>query len=1288
MSNEDALSNQRQRWQFWIDVGGTFTDCVARSPSGQLRTHKTLSSGKTKGQIDSVTPFSLFDARRAGEVQDFWQGWKLSVFDESNALVFEGSVKNSNQECLELTAEFPGSVQAGFHYELSGDWEAPLICIRAVLGLASYQSIPDIDVRLGTTRGTNALLERKGARTALLMTRGFRDLLTIGNQDRPDLFDLNITKPEPLYEFVVEIEERLAADGSVLQPLNAADARRKLKELRAGGVESVAIAFLHAYRNGLHEAEVEAIAREIGFQEVSCSSKVAPSIKIVPRGETTVLDAYLTPILRNYIASIRSSLSSESSLKLMTSYGGLVDGSVFTGKDSILSGPAGGVVAFARIGEQLGARQSIGFDMGGTSTDVARYGGEFELQTETTKAGVKIASPTLAIETVAAGGGSICHFDGIQLQVGPESAGADPGPACYGRGGPLTVTDANVVLGRILPSQFPFPLDVRAAHRRIDEIRGSIQAENGQCYSREELAQGFIEIANETMARAIRNVSIRKGYHPQDHLLISFGGAGGQHACAMARQLGMERILIHPFAGILSAYGMGLAEIRKREETAWLEPLEDVVSSRLSLTCAEMKNRLLGQMKREGIVPSQLQPEVLSLELRYIGLESTIRVYGDLDTDFAAQYHREHQRLYGYHHPQRAIELVTVCLELVAQNSADEKITTADASHLNGSENVVSEFGRTKVWHVERYVEARVLSRLHFTPGRTLHGPLVVCDSGSTIWLEPGFVCEVQTDGALLMQHSPVEECEGKTDLKASVSSEPDLIQLEIFNNQFASIAEQMGVTLRKTSVSTNVKERLDYSCAIFDADGGLVVNAPHIPVHLGAMGETVRTLICECENIRPGDVFVTNDPYAGGSHLPDVTVITPVHAEGSGELLFFTASRAHHAEIGGIRPGSMPPFSKSLAEEGVLIRSYKLVDGGDSQEAGLKRLLTSGAHPSRNVENNLADISAQVAANQMGASLLLEMIRAQGLDVVLSYMHHIQVTASRKMRRALSAIPDGEYQRTDYLDNGAVIEVRIKIIGEQAIIDFNGTGPVLKSNLNANRAIVTAACMYVFRSLIDESIPLNSGVLEPLEIILPECLLNPPRHEDPKECAAIVGGNVETSQRVVDVLLGALGKAAASQGTMNNLTFGDDTFGYYETICGGAGATASRAGADAVHTHMTNTRLTDVEVIEHRYPVRIREFAIRSGSGGAGEHYGGNGITRTFEFMKPLQVSLLTQRRGEYAPFGLAGGEPGQIGCNLLKTRHAKKFEEIGGCVQLEVKPGDQLTIHTPGGGGYGQAK
>ena len=1270
--------NITKRWQFWIDVGGTFTDCVACNPDGELKKFKTLSSGVVKGRIDSIQGTRVRDELRANDPERFSRGWNFSCRSEDGTSVWESRVIDFDQSSYELILEdrLPPEITPGMQYELTAEIEAPIICIRALLGLTLQESIPAIDLRLGTTRGTNALLERKGAKTAFLVTKGFADLLLIGNQDRPDLFALDIQKPLPLYAEVVEVAERMDANGTILSDLDEDLLRQQLSVLRENGIKSIAIALLNSYRNPIHEKQVERLAREVGFEEVSRSSQVSPTIKIVPRAETTVIDAYLTPVLRDYVARIRSDLNPGSTFKLMTSHGGLIDASLFSGKDSLLSGPAGGVVAYSRIAEEAGFDQSIGFDMGGTSTDVSRFGGEFERQSESVIAGLKIASPTLAIETVAAGGGSICSFDGIQLSVGPESAGADPGPACYGRGGPLTVTDMNVALGRVLPREFPFPLDLKSVHEKLTAMCDVIKTSLGHDYSPNELAQGFIDIANETMSRAIRKVSIQKGFHPSDHLLVTFGGAGGLHACAIAKTLGMNSILVHPFAGILSAYGMGLADVRKRDERTVLETLSTETLTQAETIFTELEESLRQKVSIEGISNEQIQPARRSLNLRYQGIESTIEVREPDDGDYRQAYESQHEQFFGYRRDDRAIEVVSAVVEIVGKTDQPKAMLE------NSSQSTEENFQTVEVWERNQSLQVPVFRREQLPAKFT--APAIVCDSGATLWVDADFQGRVTEDGSILLERLHKEMTSSQ---KTQRTTNPDPIRLEVFNNQFASIAEQMGVTLQKTSISTNVKERLDYSCAIFDATGNLVVNAPHIPVHLGAMGETVQTVLQDFPDLAPGDVIVTNDPFGGGSHLPDITVVTPVHNE-AGTLLFLTASRAHHAEIGGITPGSMPPFSRNLSEEGVLIRSFKLIDRGESREDELKILLTSGPFPSRNPDDNLADIAAQVAANQTGAKLLSSMIKQSGQDVVLTYMKHIQNTATKKMKRALSRLSASEYSFIDHLDDGSPIAVAVRLSEERVTIDFSGTGPVLKTNLNANRAIVTAACLYVFRCLIDEAIPLNQGVLEPVEIVLPECLLNPPRHDDPQHCAAMVGGNVETSQRVVDVLLGALRQAAASQGTMNNLTFGDDTFGYYETICGGAGATPNVNGASAVHTHMTNTRLTDVEVIEHRYPVRVLQFKIRQESGGEGTYSGGDGIVRSFEFLRPLKVSLLTQRRREFPPFGLEGGKPGKVGVNSIRRSSSSEFEMLGPTAHLNVNRGDQLTIETPGGGGFGTPK
>jgi 5-oxoprolinase (ATP-hydrolysing) len=1333
--------NSMNPWEFWIDVGGTFTDCIARSPDERLVECKVLSSGVTRRRVGEVLgPVRFCDdsARRDPIHRDpsnFWTGYELRFLDAHGQPFFTSRVAafDARTGAFTTAALLPDSIEAGLSFELAADQESPILAIRTVLGLRLDEKIPPVSVRLGTTRGTNALLTRRGARTAFITTRGFADVLLIANQDRPRLFDLAIKKPEPLFESVVEIDERLDSQGQVLRAPDETAVRQQLANLHQTGVESIAVCLMHSFANPAHEMLVEQWAREAGFTEISVSSRLASLIKIVSRGDTTVVDAYLNPILRSYVETLRRSLAG-SRLRLMTSAGGLVDAGRFVGKDSILSGPAGGVVGFSRVAERAGFARSIGFDMGGTSTDVSRFDGRYELEFETKKAGVRVVAPMLSIETVAAGGGSICAFDGVKLVVGPESAGANPGPACYGRGGPLTVTDVNLFLGRIVPSRFPIPLDRAAVERQLAALCAEISRGHSQnTYTPVELAEGFVQIANANMVRAIRKISVARGYDPRDYVLVTFGGAGGQHACALARELGIRQVLSHPWSGLLSAYGIGLADIRRFGEQAVLKPWSTDEVAALEPLFARLESQAREEVLAEGIPPDAISPPNRSLDLRYRGVEATINVERPADGDYAACYEELHQQLYGYKHSGRGVEIVAARVEVVG------RMPDPPDSPVKPILRRPAPLETTTTWFEGRTHETGIFIRDSLHAGDEIPGPAIICEPTSTVIVDPGFSATILPRGEILMTDQG-------TSARREIATTADPVMLEIFNNLFASIAEQMGITLQRTSFSTNVKERLDFSCAIFSPAGDLVVNAPHIPVHLGAMGETVKRIIADNPVIHSGDVFVTNDPYRGGSHLPDVTVITPVHEDETGELLFFTASRAHHAEIGGIVPGSMPPFSKTLAEEGVLIRNFKLVDAGQSRETQLKELLLSGRWPTRSVRDNLADVSAQVAANNTGVLRLRELLERYSKPVVHAYMGHIQSAAEQKMRRALAAIPDGVYKFDDHLDGGSPIAVTITIAGESATVDFTGTAPVILApdgqdsnkppvckggavakpvdgpthvqahqtggyNLNANRAIVSAAVLYVFRCLINEDIPLNSGVLAPVKIILPECLLNPPEYDDPEQCAAIVGGNVETSQRVVDVLLAALGAAAASQGTMNNLTFGDDTFGYYETICGGSGATRDADGADAVHTHMTNTRLTDPEVIERRYPVRVLEFSIRRGSGGrstfpplgrggqggSGEaiitpssaeqpasHRGGDGVLRRLEFLRPLRVSILSERRGPYPPFGLNGGEPGALGQNTLQRAGGNTVENLGGKVQLDVAPGDILAIATPGGGAY----
>lgn len=1285
-------------WQFWIDVGGTFTDAVARSPAGVLQTAKVLSSGVTKGVgVAAGDGRTLLDPGRQHDLPRFWEGYRLHLIDDAGRRQYTGIVREFDPRSGRLIVPrwiASGAGEAGdsvalpaaeaFAYELESGEEAPLLAVRRVLGLTLDEPFPPCEVRLGTTRGTNALLERKGAHTALVTTRGFADSLRIANQDRPRLFDLSIRKPEPLYEAVIEADERIAADGYVLTPLAEAHLERALQEAYASGVRSLAVCLLHSWINPEHELRIAALARRAGFREISLSHTVVPRIKIVPRGETTVVDAYLTPCLREYVESLSRGIGPTSRLRLMTSAGGLTSADRFTGRDSLLSGPAGGVIGFSRVAERAGFPRAIGFDMGGTSTDVARYDGRYEYEYETTKAGVRVATPMLAIETVAAGGGSICGFDGVQLFVGPHSAGADPGPACYGRGGPLTITDCNLALGRLLPEEFPFRLDAVAVAARLTDLCDAIAAApSGERYAPHELAAGFVELANAHMARAVRRISVAKGYDPGDYALVTFGGAGGQHACALAEELGVRSILAHPLAGVLSAYGIGLADVRRQAERSVLRPWTPAALADLEPVFQEVETLLLTEVRSEGVAEPQITTPARSLDLRYQGVESAINIPQPDDGDYARAYEAAHEQLYGYRRTGRPIEIAALRVEVVGRTPEvfDARVPPAPRP--------VAAREYRRIWCGGRWIDAGLFRRAQLQPGDAFFGPAIVCEPTSTLLVATGWTARVGSAGELLLTRSALttESPASAASRRPPASAVVEPVALEVFNNHFASIAEQMGVTLQRTALSTNVKERLDFSCAIFDSGGNLIVNAPHIPVHLGAMGETVRAVLADNPDLGPGDVVLTNDPYRGGSHLPDVTLVTPVHHPENGELLFLTASRAHHAEIGGSVPGSIPPFSTNLAEEGVLLRNVRLLRRGVSAEDELRRMLLAGPYPSRRVEDNLADVAAQVAANRLGARLLLELVAQQGASHVAACMQQIRAAAARKMRRALARHGDGIYQHTDYLDDGSPIAVRITIADERATIDFTGSGPVLATNLNANRAIVTAAVMYVFRCLIDEEIPLNGGVLEPLQIVLPPGLLNPPPADDPRHCPAIVGGNVETSQRVVDVLLGALGLAAASQGTMNNLALGDGTFGYYETICGGSGATATAEGADAVHTHMTNTRLTDVELLELRYPVRVRQFAIRRGSGGHGAHRGGDGVIRELVFLKPLSVSMLSQRRGPFPPFGLQGGAAGAVGRNLFRRAGDTDWLDLGGSFQITAQPGDVLRIETPGAGGWGRA-
>lgn len=1264
-------------WQFAIDVGGTFTDCIAYDPAGNEQTLKLLSSGVIKLSATVASPTVLRVTLLPGMPAGLLIGRQLRTVTPAPITVIA-----QQDDMLTLTA--PHGLTGQSTIELVSDEPAPVTGIRWLMGLSATAPIGAVQVRLGTTRGTNALLERRGVKTALVTTAGFGDLLAIGYQNRPLLFALNIVKATPLYQHVVLAEERIAADGTVLTPLNEAALSTALAPLRSQGVEALAVCFMNSYRQPAHEQSVQRLATKLGFRHVSLSSSISSLQRIVPRGDTTVVDAYLGPVIRDYVAALRQALPA-AHIKLMTSAGGLADADTFSGKDSVLSGPAGGVVGVAALARRYQVLPVIGFDMGGTSTDVCRYGGDLERRHEVViaehgaDAGVRLATPMLAIETVAAGGGSICGFDGARLTVGPASAGAEPGPACYGRGGPLTITDCNLILGRLAASDFDFPLDAAAAHARLEALCTKVNASGAKQYSSTALALGWLAVAVSNMAVPIRRLSLARGFDLRAHTLVSFGGAGPQHACQLADALSVKRILHHPLASLLSAYGIGVADVIKLAARDIGQPLLDVLAhGTADAAFAAMTQELTASLVAEHLPKNTSITTATSLDLRYCGQDAVIPVTRPTDGDWRAAFDAAHTRLYGFVFQDRAVEVRAARVELTAAlpkppspirrllvhtAAATRAVYFGDATHM------------TPVW-----------SRAALGT-QTVAGPALITDAGTTIVIEAGWRAVAKDDAVLIERVQPLSK-------KYTNVTAVDPIDLALFANQFTATAEEMGAALRRTALSVNVKERLDFSCAIFGPDGSLVVNAPHIPVHLGSMGDTVKAVMAEAgKTLNPGDIFITNDPYRGGSHLPDVTVITPVH-DSAGQLVFFTGSRAHHAEIGGITPGSMPPHAKNLGEEGVLIRCFKLVRSAPNTFEALRQLLASGAYPSRAVDDNLADINAQIAAGETGRQRLLELVASHGLATVQAYMGHLRHATRLSLMAALRRLKPGVYHYADAMDEGTKIAVTATVehSGDEASVhlDFAGTGPVVPGNLNANRAIVRAAVLYVLRCLVDEDIPLNDGVLSVVTIAVPEgSILNPPGGDDPQRLAAVVGGNVETSQRLVDVLLGAFGMAAASQGTMNNFIFGRAAqgatpgFSYYETIAGGAGAGPGFAGADAVHTHMTNTRITDPEVLEDRFPVRLKSFGIRRGSGGSGQWRGGDGIIRSIEFLQPATVSLLTSRRTS-APFGLMGGSAGASGQNQL-TKADGTSVLLPSMAQVEVAAGDTVTIATPGGGGYG---
>ncbi|MCK5778834.1 MAG: hydantoinase B/oxoprolinase family protein [Rhodospirillales bacterium] len=1199
-------------WQIWIDRGGTFTDLVARKPNGELISHKLLS-------------------------------------------------ENPEQ------------------YE-----DAALQGIRDMLGLDKNDPIPPgkVDaVKMGTTVATNALLERKGDRTALVITKGFGDALRIGYQNRPRLFDMNIKLPELVYERVLEADERMAVDGEVLKALDEDALRKGLQDIYDDGIRSVAIAFLHGYKHTEHEIRAGEIAKDVGFTQISVSHQVSPLIKLVSRGDTTVVDAYLSPILRRYVDRVAADLEAGGSdgprLMFMQSNGGLTDAKLFQGKDSILSGPAGGVVGMVRTAQIAGFDNIIGFDMGGTSTDVAHFDGEYERSLENVVAGVRMRAPMMNIHTVAAGGGSILMFDGARFRVGPESAGANPGPACYRRGGPLAVTDCNVMLGKIQPQFFPSvfgpnadePLDGDAVKTKFDELADRIAKDTGEeRRTPEDIAEGFLTIAVENMANAIKQISVQRGYDITNYVLNCFGGAGGQHACLVADALGMKTVFVHPFAGVLSAYGMGLADIRALRERSVQEPLDDDAVARVIPILDEMAADAEKEVKSQGIDDKNITA-YRRVHLRYDGTDSALVVSLDDAAKMAAEFEELHRLRFGFVPEGRKLVMEALAVEAVGatESMIDPEMTeTSDGKPIPPRDTV-------QMYSAGEHHDTPVYARESFMPGDKVDGPAIITEETATTVVEPGWQAYLNSRGHLILKR--VKE----RPQTFAVGTEADPVMLEIFNNLFMSIAEQMGATLANTAYSVNIKERLDFSCAIFDIEGNLVANAPHMPIHLGSMGESIKTVIREnAGQIKPGNVYALNAPYNGGTHLPDVTVITPVFDQEGKDILFYVGSRGHQADIGGRTPGSAPPDSTHIEDEGVLIDNFLLVEEGRLREKETYDLLKSGKYPCRNPMQNMADLTAQIAANETGVRELRKMIQHFGLDVVHAYMGHVQDNAEESVRRVLDVLSDGEF--TYPMDNGDTIQVKITVDKEarEALIDFTGTSPQGNHNYNAPLAVCKAAVLYVFRTMVDDEIPLNEGCLKPLKIKVPEKSIISPEYP-----AAVIAGNTEVSQCITDALYGALGVLASSQGTMNNFVYGNDVYQNYETICGGTGAGATFNGCDAVHSHMTNTRMTDTEVLENRFPVRVEEFSIRRGSGGEGKHHGGNGVVRRMRFLEPMTATVLSSHR-HTDPWGMKGGKAGARGENAV-TRADGSVDKLRGNDETEMNAGDVFELRTPGGGGYG---
>jgi 5-oxoprolinase (ATP-hydrolysing) len=1327
VSGGRTTSGEPGVWQIWVDTGGTFTDALGVDPLGRMLRAKILSTSALRGAIVARLSPTRLNVRTDWSLpDDFIRGFRFRALGrETPGPVVTRYDSHTSQ--IDLSEAAPPDLPPGAPFEVLSPEEAPLLAARILTGTPPDRPLPPLAMRLATTLGTNALLTRKGAPTALFITEGFGDLLRIGTQQRPDLFALDIRRPEPLYAEVVEVRGRLAADGSVLRPLDERAADDAAARLAGQGIGSAAVALLHSHRNPEHEHILKRILERRGMRHVSCSSQLAPFMRLLPRAETAVVNAYLAPILEAYLARVCGGPGAAAGgsgaaagragggagrLHVMTSAGGLVAVEAVRPKDMLLSGPAGGVVGAAAAGRRAGFDRVIAFDMGGTSTDVARVDGDFEYSFEHEVGDARLLAPALAIESVAAGGGSVCWFDGHRLRVGPQSAGASPGPACYGAGGPLTLTDVNLLLGRLDARRFEIPIFADEAGRALDALARAHRERTGERTDDEALLAGLLDIANERMADAIRSVSLRRGYDPAAYALLAFGGAGGQHACRVADLLGIPAVLVPPDAGLLSAFGLGRAVFERFAEEQVLEPLERSEAG-LPARFERLERRAIDAVRAEGVPGDTIAVRRRVAHVRLAGQDSAVEVPWDPPRPLRPLFEERYAALFGHRPEGRAVELESI--RVVASSRAADggaRGGTGDGGRANlegGAPGGTAPETTTRAHFEDAWIETRAFDRARLQPGARCDGPALIFEAHSATVVEPGWGAEIDPAGTIVLRREAAGRSALATEERSGreATAAPEAVRLELFTNRFRAIAAEMGERLRRTAISTNIKERLDFSCALLDARGELVVNAPHIPVHLGGIGLCVQRLR-DALPMRPGDVVVTNHPAYGGSHLPDVTVVTPVFAssadvtgggaagDGAGRpggaagaegpaptLIGYVASRAHHAEIGGARPGSMPPAATTLVEEGVVIPPLHLVRGGVPLWDDIRRLLEGGRYPSRAVEDNLADLRAAVAANHAGAAALEALAREHGIATIARYMEALEGLAEARVREALAALPPGRHEAQEMLDDGSPLRVAVTLEGERAAVDFNGTSGVHPGNLNATPAVVRSVVMYVLRLLLKQPLPLNEGLLRAVSLVIPRGILDPGFHTDPAQAPAIVGGNIETSQRLVDTLLKALGLAACSQGTMNNVLFGDASFGYYETICGGAGAGPGFHGAAAVHSHMTNTRITDPEILEHRYPVRVDRFAIRRGSGGAGRWRGGDGAVRELTFLAPVSLSVLSQHR-TVSPYGLEGGSPGAPGRQRV-VRASGETVALASIDSCEMGPGDRFLLETPGGGGYG---